>query len=171
MQFSEGTTRGSRFTRPQHAQPGIFVRPSGEVGSVKTPSERNQGRSTIRLNAKTGYRSNRRIRYRVRIDGQSMGLIAEGESFDFLVPPGDHRIRLRVELTVFSAEKAVSLEDGQVTKFVCLPGWLSWIWPLSIFWPARLNGPIQVEGRSDGPHDPPMALPAITAKLNTEPAA
>ena len=118
------------------------------VSSVVTSSEGKQGSSIIRLHRRTGYWRDRLIRYRVRIDGHSVGLIAEGESLDFSVSPGDHRIRLRVQLTFTSAEKAVSLEAGQLAEFVCGPGGgpvMTILWPLHIFRPHRyikLDGPI-----------------------------
>lgn len=118
------------------------------VSSVVTSSDGKQGRSIIRLHRRAGYWRDRLIRYRVRIDGHSVGLIAEGESLDFSVAPGDHRIRLRVQLTFTSAEKAVSLEAGQLAEFVCGPGGglaMTVLWPLFIFRPHRyikLDGPI-----------------------------
>ena len=118
------------------------------VSSVVTSSEREQGRSIIRLHRRTGYWRDSLIRYRVRIDGHSVGLIAAGERLDFSVSPGDHRIRLRVQLTFTSAEKAASLEAGQLAEFACGPAGglaMTILSPLFIFRPHRyikLDGPI-----------------------------
>jgi hypothetical protein len=55
------------------------------------------GPGVIRVRRRQGFYRDRLRRYRVRIDGSPVGKIAEGETRDFFVPPGEHRVRLTID--------------------------------------------------------------------------
>ena len=55
------------------------------------------GTSVIRLHRRQSFYRDRLRAYRVRIDGNPVGKIAAGETMDFPVPPGEHRVRLTID--------------------------------------------------------------------------
>lgn len=101
--------------------------------------------SVIRLRRQQGFYRDHFGRYRVRIDGNPIGRIAEGQTKDFLVPPGEHRVRLTIDRFWTSREVILQLHDGQVAEFTCSPSAsttasavLMWVRPHR--W-IRLEGP------------------------------
>jgi hypothetical protein len=63
----------------------------------------------------------------VRIDGNPVGKIAVGETMDFPVPPGEHRVRLTVDLFLGTGEVMLQVREGELAEFTCSPGvpWLT----------------------------------------------
>jgi hypothetical protein len=68
-----------------------------------------------------GYYRDRLRNYRVRIDGNPVGEIAQGETKDFFVPPGKHRVRLTIDRLWGSREVALQVGEGEVAEFTCSP--------------------------------------------------
>jgi hypothetical protein len=90
----------------------------------------------------------------VRIDGESAGLIAQGETWDFSVRPGEHRVRLTIDRFFTSRERVVRLRDGELAEFICGPGGPSIQSLFALLWPHRyigLDGPVQWPSRSPFP--------------------
>lgn len=78
----------------------------------------------IRLHRPQGYH---RLRaYRVRIDGNPVGKIAAGETMDFPVPPGEHRVRLTLDQLWGTREAMLQVREDELVEFTCRPGavWL-----------------------------------------------
>ncbi len=82
------------------------------------------GTSVIRLHRPRGY--NHLRAYRVRIDGNPVGKIAAGETMDFPVPPGEHRVRLTLDRLWGTREVMLQVREGELVEFTCRPGavWL-----------------------------------------------
>jgi hypothetical protein len=105
-----------------------------------------QGWSVIRLYRRNGFYRDQLGRYRVRIDGNPVGKIAEGETRDFFVPPGEHRIRLTMDRFWTSREVVLQIRVGELAEFACRPS-ASTIVSLVLIWVRphrwiRLDGPI-----------------------------
>jgi hypothetical protein len=58
----------------------------------------------------------------VRIDGNLAGKIAEGETREFFVPAGEHRVRLTIDGLFTSREVVLRAREGEVAEFTCRPG-------------------------------------------------
>jgi hypothetical protein len=76
----------------------------------------------IRLNRRRVPWRNRLAKYRVEIDGHVVGSIAQGETRDFTVLPGEHTIRMSSDRIFTSPERTVSLDEGELVEFLCGPG-------------------------------------------------
>jgi hypothetical protein len=85
------------------------------------PAETTRGRSVIRMHRQDGYYRDRLSNYRVRIDGSPVGRIAQGETKDFFVPPGKHRVRLTIDWLWSSREVTFQVGEGDVAEFSCSP--------------------------------------------------
>jgi hypothetical protein len=79
------------------------------------------GLGVIRMRRHDGYYRDRLRNYRVRIDGNPVGKIAQGETKDFLVPPGKHRVRLTIDRLWGSSEVSFQVGEGDVAEFTCSP--------------------------------------------------
>jgi hypothetical protein len=78
------------------------------------------GTSVIRLHRSRDFQ---RLRaYRVRIDGDPVGKIAAGETMDFPVPPGEHRVRLTLDKFWGSRPVVLQVREGELAEFACRPG-------------------------------------------------
>jgi hypothetical protein len=58
--------------------------------------------------------------YRVELDGRIIGKIGAGETTDFDVEPGHHRLRIRASLTG-SQTLSFEIKRGAVAHFECQP--------------------------------------------------
>jgi hypothetical protein len=81
-----------------------------------------RGWSVIRLHRRQGFYRDGLRAYRVRIDGNFAGKIAEGQTRDFVVPPGEHRVRLTVDGLWGSREVTFQVREGELAEFICRPG-------------------------------------------------
>lgn len=102
--------------------------------------------ATIRLHRRNVAWRNRLVRYRVTVDGQTVGRIAQGETLDLTVEPGERHLRLTVNGVFSSPERKVSLEEGGFAEFMCGPGGPSIESALIFLRPHRyiaLDGPVQ----------------------------
>lgn len=108
------------------------------------PAGRVRGTSVIRLRRQQGFYRDHLVAYRVRIDGNPVGKIAEGETKDFSVLPGEHRVRLTVGPPWGSREAPLMVRDGELAEFVCRPGGPALQSLFALLVPhryIRLNGP------------------------------
>jgi hypothetical protein len=99
------------------------------------------GWSIIRVHRQEMPWRDRYGKWRVLVDGRRVGVIANGETREFRVSPGVHRVRLATRDKIFaSPQRNVSLSQGAVAEFTCRP----WGPPiLSVFaflWPRRYIG-------------------------------
>jgi hypothetical protein len=78
--------------------------------------------SVIRLHRVQGFYRDRIRSYRVRIDGNVAGEIAQGKTMDFLVPPGEHRVRLTIDGLFTSRTVVLQVREGQLAELICRPG-------------------------------------------------
>jgi hypothetical protein len=76
--------------------------------------------ATIALFRLSGLRQNARAKYTVRIDGESVGKIAAGESQRYYVQPGQHALQVKIDW-VGSPTISVDAESGEVIQFECAP--------------------------------------------------
>jgi hypothetical protein len=109
------------------------------------PAGNTPGWSVIRLYRQQGFLRDRLRAYRVRIDGNPTGKIAEGETKDFYVPPGEHRIRLTLDGFWGTREVALRVHEGELAEFTCRPGGSALQSLFALLVPnryIRLNGPI-----------------------------
>jgi hypothetical protein len=89
---------------------------------VRESAGTTQGDSIIRLRRQQGFYRDQHLVYRVRIDGNRAGRIVEGETREFSVPPGEHRIRLSVDGLFTSRKVVFQAREGEVAEFTCRPG-------------------------------------------------
>lgn len=57
--------------------------------------------------------------YRIIVDGEDVGGVAENQKRHLTVTPGEHRVHLRISRWWRSAELAVSIPAGEVANLVC----------------------------------------------------
>lgn len=103
-----------------------------------------RGWSVIRLCRGQGFYRDHFRAYRVRIDGNLTGKIAEGETKDFFVPPGEHRVRLTIDGLFTSREVTLQVREGELAEFICRPGGPALQSLFALLIPhryIRLNGP------------------------------
>lgn len=108
------------------------------------PVAATEGWSIIRLHRQQGFYRTRFGQYRVRIDGNPVGKIAEGETKDFSVPAGQHRVRLTIDRLWSSREVTLQVRDGELAEFICRPGGPALYILFALLVPhryIRLNGP------------------------------
>ena len=73
--------------------------------------------ASISLTRDSGYAD--RIRdYLVMLDGKEIGSIADGESKEFVVPPGNHDLRLKIDWCGSRVAK-IELKVGENIAFRC----------------------------------------------------
>jgi hypothetical protein len=102
-----------------------------------------QGWGVIRLRRRQGWRDRLRA-YQVRIDGNLVGKIAEGETKDFFVPAGEHRVRLVDAWCYTSREVMLQVPEGELAEFICRPGSPALVALFALLVPRRwicLDGP------------------------------
>jgi hypothetical protein len=77
----------------------------------------------IRLRRRRGqYRDFLRV-YRVCIDGNLAGKIAQDQTMDFPVATGEHRVRLTIVNEPYrSREVVLQVREGELAEFTCRPG-------------------------------------------------
>ena len=74
----------------------------------------------IRLSRVPSRWRDRGRRYVVLIDDEAVGKIRQGETLEFVLAPGAHSLRLKVDWKG-SDEIGVQIEVGQVASFLCEP--------------------------------------------------
>jgi len=102
--------------------------------------------AVVRIHRRRVLWRNRLAKYQVLIDDESVGSIAQGETADFSVSPGDHRVVLTISRVFTSPVKLVSLRAGQLAEFTCGPGGPAIEGAFSLLRPHRyisLDGPVQ----------------------------
>jgi hypothetical protein len=100
----------------------------------------------IRLHRRRAPWRNRLVKYTVQIDGEVVGEIRQGEVVDFAVLPGEHRLRLTVNVVFTSPERRISLNEGSLAEFICGPGGPAIESVFILLRPHRyisLDGPVQ----------------------------
>ena len=111
--------------------------------------------SVIRLRRREGFYVDSLRRYRVRIDGNPVGKIAQGDTRDFFVASGEHRVRLTLDRFFTSREVVLQIRVGEQAEFTCHPQFwpitaLVLMWVLPHRW-IRLDGPSVTFEPSAGP--------------------
>jgi hypothetical protein len=80
------------------------------------------GAGIIRLHRRPGhYRDFLRV-YRVYVDGNLAGKIAQDQTLDLAVTAGEHRVRLTVDESYTSREVALQVRAGEPAELTCRPG-------------------------------------------------
>jgi hypothetical protein len=115
------------------------------------PAEAMPAPGVIRLSRQQGFYRDHFGRYRVRIDGHPAGWMAEGETKDFPVPPGEHRVRLTMDRFWTSREVTLQVHAGELAEFTCRPSASTTASMVLLYmrphrW-IRLDGPV-VAGRT-----------------------
>jgi hypothetical protein len=103
------------------------------------------GRRVIRLHRERGFYRDLIRTYQVRIDGDPVGEIARGETRDFFVSAGEHRVRLTIDRFWGSREVTLSVPAGDTAVFTCRPGGPALLILFALLVPRRyirLTGPI-----------------------------
>jgi len=86
------------------------------------PAGPPQGGGIIRLHRRRGhYRDFLRV-YRVCLDGNLTGKIAQDQTMDFVVAAGEHRVRLTVQESYTSREVVLQVREGELAQLTCRPG-------------------------------------------------
>lgn len=73
--------------------------------------------TTITLNRDSGY-TDRLRDYRVLLDGSEIGRIGNGETRSFEIPPGQHRLSVKVDWCASDEIEFLAVQD-QTTTFNC----------------------------------------------------
>jgi hypothetical protein len=80
------------------------------------------GGGIIRLHRRRGhYRDFLRV-YRVCVDGNLAGKIAQDQTMDFAVAAGEHRVRLTADEAYTSREVVLQVREGELAELTCRPG-------------------------------------------------
>jgi hypothetical protein len=108
------------------------------------PAEAMRVWGVIRLHRQRGFWRDHFGAYQVRIDDHRVGSIVEGETKDFSVPPGEHRVRLSMDRFWTSREVAVQIGEDEHAEFVCRPA-ASVIVSMVLIW-LRPRGYIRLDG-------------------------
>jgi hypothetical protein len=117
-------------------------------GTVSFVSE---GWSVIRVHRQPGFYRESLRRYQVRIDGSPVAKLAPGETRDFSVPAGEHRVRVTIDWLWTSREATLQLRDGERAEFSCRPGGPALWAPFALLW-GLLTLPVPYRHiRLDGP--------------------
>ena len=74
----------------------------------------------IRLTRKAVGLRDRARSYKVELNGEVIGKIRSGESADFIVEPGHHRLRIKADWTG-SQILSFDIQKGEVVCFECQP--------------------------------------------------
>jgi hypothetical protein len=74
----------------------------------------------IRINRQAAYWRDTLRAYKVVVDGEEVGRIRDGETLDFVVPPGSHRLRLKIDWTG-SKELTFLVRHGEIRSFSSSP--------------------------------------------------
>jgi hypothetical protein len=105
------------------------------------------GTAGIRIEREAAPWRDRARKYKVVVDAAEIGTVADGETQEFRLEPGEHSLRLKLDWAG-SATVALTLAVGEVATFRCRPGGRSWsaLWQ-SIF--ARNRYIVLEPGPSD----------------------
>jgi hypothetical protein len=126
---------------------------SSEVGHREREQTISQtGTAVIRVHRGENPWRDRLVPYSVQIDDGIVGEVVMGESRDFLVVAGEHRIRLKLRGLVIrrpsklfvSKAQTVVLRDGDIADLNCGPSGPSILFPILVLFPKRyikLEGP------------------------------
>jgi hypothetical protein len=108
------------------------------------PAGTMRGGSVIRLHRRRGFLRDRFGAYQVRIDGDHVDSILQGETKDFAVPPGEHRVGLSMAWFWTSREVTFQIGEGELAELVCCPA-TSFIVGMLLIW-VRPRGYIGLDG-------------------------
>ena len=61
--------------------------------------------------------------FSVEVDGAVVGKLRGGKALDCEVSPGQHRVRVKFRMTVWSDVLSVSVAEGQVEVLACRNDW------------------------------------------------
>ncbi len=111
---------------------------------MSEPAAATRGESVIRVRRQRGFYRDSLRQYRVRIDGNPVGLIGPGETMDFIVPPGEHWVRMTLDRFWTSREAVLEVKAGEVAELTCRPSTavLPWIGLILPHRYIRLEGPL-----------------------------
>jgi hypothetical protein len=84
--------------------------------------------------------------YRLELDGKIVGKIRSGQTTDFRVEAGHHRIRMRGDLTG-SQTLSFEIKSGAVAHFECQPNGHSLIALVDTFKPTKKQGSMWIDLR------------------------
>jgi hypothetical protein len=106
-----------------------------------------RGTAGIRIEREAAPWRDRARKYKVLVDAREIGTVADGETQEFRLEPGEHSLRLKLDWAG-SATVPLTLAAGEVAAFQCRPGGRSWsaLWQ-SIF--ARKRYIVLEPGRRD----------------------
>ena len=76
--------------------------------------------ATLTVHRSAAIYRGRLVAYRVLLDDKVIGSVRNGDSVDMIVPPGPHRLRLRV-MGKYSSELQVDLAADEMAQFDCGP--------------------------------------------------
>jgi hypothetical protein len=119
------------------------------------PAAATQDESVIRLRRQPGFYRDSLRKYRVRIDGSPAGAIAPGEAMDFVVPPGEHRVRMTLDRLWTSRQAVIEIDAGEVAEFTCRPSAPAIL--ILLVWLVLPHRYIRLDG--------PLDDPAVTIRL------
>src|SRR2546428_1532242 len=79
---------------------------------------------TLRFRPESGRRRDKLRHYRLLVDGDGAGIIAEGQALDLRVSTGEHRLRMKLDWcnSLEQPGGPRGSSPGQVVDFVCGPG-------------------------------------------------
>jgi hypothetical protein len=81
-----------------------------------------QGGGIIRLHRRRGHHRDFLRVYRVCVDGNLAGKIAQDQTLDLVVAAGEHRVRLTVDESYTSREVVIGVREGELAELTCRPG-------------------------------------------------
>ncbi|MDQ8043679.1 MAG: hypothetical protein AAGC46_00450 [Solirubrobacteraceae bacterium] len=110
----------------------VFVESSRRERRRAAPSDDPAalpGEASIVVSRRRGGLADRARSYVVQIDGVTVGRLSDGESGDYPVTAGRHRLQLRIDWTT-SRPFNVDLAFGETARFRCSPrhALLGWYW-------------------------------------------
>lgn len=75
----------------------------------------------IRVTRRAVMMKHRRAKYKVYIDDRLSGMLKQGETKEFSVPAGKHRVQITMSRKYGSGEWGVELRPGETSVFECRP--------------------------------------------------
>src|ERR1700680_3421316 len=88
--------------------------------------------SSIRIDRKRERWRDQGRSYKVIVDGRMVGRVRNGQQQDFVVTPGQHRIRIKVDWSG-SRDVSLVLENGESRTLVCHPKGSAMSSPIRLF--------------------------------------
>jgi hypothetical protein len=78
--------------------------------------------------------------YRIFIDGTEVGKVSHGSTWKLAVPPGHHRMRLKIDWCR-SRDVSFDAQPGEITSFRCGPNAADWrgLYDTTIGWKRYIS--------------------------------